>query len=70
MISGKIVPVLACTAGTIAGFVGVEMYKRIMRVERGRYRAATINLASNVFCFENIPDPVYKRSRFDWIMGR
>lgn len=61
MISGKIIPAIATTTATITGFIGVEIYKYVMGAALDKFRAASINLASNVFCVENLPDPNYKK---------
>ena len=65
MIAGKIIPAIATTTATITGFIGVEMYKYILaeapvvsQAELDKFRAASINLATNVFCLETLPDPV------------
>ena len=65
MISGKIIPALATTTAAITGFIGVEIYKYLMGAALESYRAASINLASNVFCCENLPDPQFKVSGLD-----
>jgi ubiquitin-activating enzyme E1 len=65
MISGKIIPALATTTATITGFIGVELYKYVMGAALESYRAASINLATNVFCVENLPDPAYRTSGLD-----
>lgn len=65
MISGKIIPAIATTTATITGFIQIEMYKYIMGAALESFRAASINLASNVFCVENLPDPNYKKSGLD-----
>ena len=65
MISGKIIPAIATTTAAITGFIGVEMYKYIINASLESYRAASINLASNVFCVENLPDPQYRKSGLD-----
>ena len=41
------------------------MYKFIINAPLESYRAASINLASNVFCVENLPDPQYRKSGLD-----
>jgi ubiquitin-activating enzyme E1 len=65
MISGKIIPAIATTTATITGFIGIEMYKYIQQAALEKFRAASINLASNIFCVENLPDPNYKKSGLD-----
>ena len=65
MISGKIIPALATTTAAITGFIGVEIYKYLLGAALDSYRAASINLASNVFCCENLPDPQWKTSGLD-----
>jgi hypothetical protein len=55
----------ATTTATITGFIGVEMYKYIIAAELEKFRAASINLATNVFCLETLPDPMYKKSGLD-----
>lgn len=65
MISGKIIPAIATTTATITGFIGVEIYKYIQRASLDQYRAASVNLASNVFCLETLPDPNFKKSGLD-----
>jgi len=66
MVSGKIIPALATTTATITGFVGVEIYKHVMGAALESFRAASINLATNVFCVENLPDPAYRKSGLDY----
>jgi ubiquitin-activating enzyme E1 len=63
--AGKILPALATTTACITGFVQLEIYKHIKGVSLDDYRAATINLAMNVFCCENLPDPIKTKSGMD-----
>lgn len=56
--AGRILPALATTTACITGFVQLEVYKFIKGAVLDDYRAATINLAMNVFCCENLPDPI------------
>jgi len=65
MVAGKIIPAIATTTATITGFVGLEIIKYIKRSKLESYRAATINLGTNVFCCENLPDPRKKVTGMD-----
>jgi len=69
MIAGKIIPAIATTTATITGFIGVELYKYVMGAALEQYRAASINLASNIFCVENLPDPIHRKDGFDVAMN-
>jgi len=63
--AGKIIPAIATTTACITGFIGIELYKYVKNVVLDKYRAATINLATNIFCSENLPDPKLKKSGMD-----
>lgn len=63
--AGKIIPAIATTTAAITGFIGLEIYKFIAGASLDRFRAATINLATNVFCCENLPDPKLRKSGLD-----
>lgn len=63
--AGRILPALATTTACITGFVQLELYKHIKGVDLDSYRAATINLATNVYCCENLPDPVKTTTGLD-----
>jgi len=65
MISGKIIPAIATTTAAITGFIGVEMYKYIINAPLESHRAASLNLASNIFCVESLPDPQFRKSGLD-----
>ena len=65
LVAGKIIPAIATTTAAITGFIGLELLKHCRRAALADYRACTINLATNVFCCENLPDPVRKRSGLD-----
>jgi len=43
----------------------LELYKFIRPSPLSEFRACTINLATNVFCCENLPDPVKKKTGMD-----
>ena len=47
------------------GFVGLEVFKYIKGVDLSAYRGATVNLGTNVFCVEQLPDPRRKKTGFD-----
>ena len=63
--AGKIIPAIATTTAAITGFIGLELLKHVKQAALADYRACTINLATNVFCCENLPDPVKKKSGMD-----
>ena len=65
LVAGKIIPAIATTTAAITGFIGVELLKFIRQAQLADYRACTINLATNVFCCENLPDPVKKKTGMD-----
>jgi len=65
MFEGRIIPAIATTTASITGFIGIEILKYIRQVELQKYRACTINLSTNIFCCENLPDPVFKKSGMD-----
>jgi len=65
MIAGRIIPAIATTTAMITGFVQLEVYKYIKGVKLEAHRAATVNLGTNVFCVENLPDPRKKKSGLD-----
>ena len=65
LVAGKIIPAIATTTAAITGFIGVELLKFIQQLQLTAYRACTINLATNVFCCENLPDPVKKKTGMD-----
>lgn len=62
MIAGRIIPAIATTTACITGFIQLEIYKYIKGADLNDYRAATINLATNVFCVENLPDPIKSKT--------
>ena len=63
--AGKIIPAIATTTAAITGFIGLELLKHVKQSQLNDYRACTINLATNVFCCENLPDPIKKKSGMD-----
>jgi ubiquitin-activating enzyme E1 len=63
--AGKIIPAIATTTAMITGFVGLEVLKYIKGVPLEAHRAATCNLSTNVFCVENLPDPLKKKTGLD-----
>lgn len=65
MVAGRIIPAIATTTASITGFIGLEIYKYILQTPLEKYRACTINLATNIFCCENLPDPAFKKSGLD-----
>jgi ubiquitin-activating enzyme E1 len=65
MVAGRIIPAIATTTASITGFIELEIYKYIKGVVLDKHRAATINLATNTFVCENLPDPQYKKSGMD-----
>lgn len=65
LVAGKIIPAIATTTACITGFIGIEIYKYVKQVPLSSYRACTINLATNVYCCENLPDPVKKKTGMD-----
>lgn len=65
LVAGKIIPAIATTTAAITGFIGLELLKHVKQAALADYRACTINLATNVFCCENLPDPVKKKSGMD-----
>lgn len=65
MTAGKIIPAIATTTATITGFILVEIYKYISNRTLESYRAATINLGTNTYVCEQLPDPIRKKSGLD-----
>jgi ubiquitin-activating enzyme E1 len=65
MIAGRIIPAIATTTAMITGFVQLEVYKYIKGSKLEDMRAATVNLGTNVFCVENLPDPRRKKTGMD-----
>ena len=65
LVAGKIIPAIATTTAAITGFIGVELLKHVRQAALSDYRACTINLATNVYCCENLPDPIKKKSGMD-----
>ena len=65
LVAGKIIPAIATTTAAITGFIGLELLKHVKQAQLSDYRACTINLATNVFCCENLPDPIKKKSGMD-----
>jgi len=63
--AGKIIPAIATTTAMITGFVGIEVLKYIKGTPLEGHRAATVNLGTNVFCVENLPDPLKKKTGLD-----
>jgi ubiquitin-activating enzyme E1 len=65
MIAGRIIPAIATTTAMITGFVQLEVYKYIKQSKLEDHRAATVNLGTNVFCVELLPDPRRKKTGMD-----
>jgi len=65
LVAGRIIPAIATTTAMITGFVGLEVFKYIKGVDLSAYRGATVNLGTNVFCVEQLPDPRRKKTGFD-----
>lgn len=65
MVAGRIIPAIATTTACITGFIQIEILKHIKGSDLNDFRAATLNLAMNVFCLENLPDPVKKKTGMD-----
>ena len=65
LVAGKIIPAIATTTAAITGFIGLELYKHCKQAALQDYRACTINLATNVYCCENLPDPVKRKTGMD-----
>jgi ubiquitin-activating enzyme E1 len=65
MIAGRIIPAIATTTACITGFIQLEILKHVMGCPLDSFRAATINLAMNVFCVENLPDPIKAKNGLD-----
>jgi len=65
MVAGRIIPAIATTTACITGFIQIEVLKHVLESPLENYRAATLNLAMNVFCLENLPDPVKKKTGMD-----
>lgn len=65
MVAGRIIPAIATTTACITGFVQVEVLKHVLGRSLEDRRAATLNLAVNVFCLENLPDPIKKKTGLD-----
>jgi len=65
LIAGKIIPAIATTTAMITGFVQIEIYKYLSQVQLTSFRAATVNLATNTYCVELLPDPRKVKSGLD-----
>eukprot|EP00808_Paulinella_micropora_P017451 g78565.t1 len=65
MVAGRIIPAIATTTAMITGFVQLEILKYIMGLKLEDHRAATVNLGTNTFCVELLPDPIKKTSGMD-----
>jgi len=65
MIAGKIIPAIATTTAMITGFVQLEIYKYLSHAPLTAHRAATVNLATNTYCVELLPDPLRKKTGMD-----
>lgn len=65
MVAGRIIPAIATTTAMITGFIQLEVYKYIKGAPLEAFRAATVNLATNVFCVELLPDPLRKKTGLD-----
>lgn len=57
MVAGRIIPAIATTTAMITGFVQLEIIKYILGAPLAAYRAGSVNLATNVYCIETLPDP-------------
>jgi len=65
MVAGKIIPAIATTTAMITGFVQLELLKYVQKRPLESHRAATVNLGTNTFCVELLPDPNKKKSGMD-----
>jgi len=65
MIAGKIIPAIATTTAMITGFIQLEIYKYLSSTPLTFHRAATVNLGTNTYCVELLPDPIKKKSGMD-----
>jgi len=65
MIAGRIIPAIATTTAMITGFVQLELIKYLKKAPLEAHRMASVNLATNTFCVELLPDPLKKKSGLD-----
>lgn len=63
--AGKIIPAIATTTATITGFVLIEIFKYVKSVQLNKHRAATINLGTNTYVLEELPDPIRMKTGLD-----
>jgi len=65
MVAGRIIPAIATTTAMITGFVLLEVLKQIQSAPLAAFRAVSVNLGTNVYCIETLPDPKKKKTGFD-----
>jgi ubiquitin-activating enzyme E1 len=65
VIAGRIIPAIATTTAMITGFVQLEIIKYLKQAPLEAHRMASVNLATNTFCVELLPDPIKKKSGLD-----
>jgi ubiquitin-activating enzyme E1 len=65
MVAGRIIPAIATTTAMITGFIQLEIIKYLKKVPLESHRMATVNLGTNTFCVELLPDPIKKKSGMD-----
>jgi ubiquitin-activating enzyme E1 len=65
MVAGRIIPAIATTTAMITGFVQLELIKHVLDAKLEAHRMASVNLATNTFCVELLPDPIKKKSGMD-----